>query len=226
MPNKPTIAFAHGIWADGSCFNKVMAPLVADGYNVIASQHSLDTAQGDIDTCIATFNRVDGPIVLVGHSYGGTVITAAGVDERVAALVYICALAPDETETSESLQAKFPTTDVFQRIEVADGRVWMRPDGIEFFCGDLPVAEQKLIWATATPPAATLFAEKVPGVAWKEKPSWYIVGANDHSVHPELHRFVAKRMGADTTELQSSHCAMLSQPDRVVEVIQKAAASV
>ena len=75
MPNKPTIAFAHGIWADGSCFNKVMAPLVADGYNVISSQHSLDTAQGDIDTCIATFNRVDGPIVLVGHSYGGTVIT-------------------------------------------------------------------------------------------------------------------------------------------------------
>ena len=147
MPNKPTIAFAHGIWADGSCFNKVMAPLVSDGYNVITSQHSLDTAQGDIDTCIATFNRVDGPIVLVGHSYGGTVITGAGVDERVAALVYICALACDETETSESLQAKFPTTDVFQRIEVADGRVWMRPDGIECFCGDLPVAEQKLIWA-------------------------------------------------------------------------------
>jgi pimeloyl-ACP methyl ester carboxylesterase len=226
MPNRPTIAFAHGIWADGSCFNKVMAPLVADGYDVIASQHSMDTAQGDIDTCIATFNRVDGPIVLVGHSYGGTVITGAGVDERVAALVYICALACDETETSESLQAKFPTTDVFQRIDVADGRVWMRPDGIECFCGDLPVAEQKLIWATAAPPAATLFAEKVPGVAWKERPSWYIVGANDRSVHPELERFVAKRMGADTTELQSSHCPMLSQPDRVVEVIRKAAASV
>ena len=102
----------------------------------------------------------------------------------------------------------------------------MRPDGIECFCGDLPVAEQKLIWAAAAPPAATLFAEKVPGVAWKEKPSWYIVGANDHSVHPELERFVAKRMGADTTELQSSHCPMLSQPDRVVEVIRKAAASV
>lgn len=227
MPTtRPAIAFAHGIWADGSCFAKVMAPLIAEGYQVIASQHGLDTAQGDVDLCVKTFSQVSGPIVLVGHSYGGTVITSAGCDDRVAALVYICALACDENETSESLQAQFPTTDVFQRIDVADGRVWMRPDGIECFCGDLPVAEQKLIWATAAPPAATLFGEKVPGVAWKTKPSWYIVGNNDRSVHPELHRFVAKRMGADTTALDSSHCPMLSQPDRVLEVILKAAASV
>jgi pimeloyl-ACP methyl ester carboxylesterase len=102
----------------------------------------------------------------------------------------------------------------------------MRPDGIECFCGDLPVDEQKLVWAAAAPPAATLFGANAPGVAWKEKPSWYIVGTQDRSVHPELQHFVAKRMGADTTELPTSHCPMLSQPDRVLDVIKKAIASV
>ncbi len=125
MTNKPSIVFAHGIWADGSCFQKLIPTLQAEGHDVMAAQYGLDTLKGDVDATIAAFGRVSGPIVLVGHSYGGTVITKAGVDPRVAALVYIAALGPDESETSQSLQARFPTTDVFQNIDVADGRVWL-----------------------------------------------------------------------------------------------------
>ena len=99
MPAKPSIVFVHGIWADGSCFSKVIPPLQADGYQVLASQHSLDSAEGDVATVLRTIGRVSGPVLLVGHSYGGTLITAAGTDDRVAGLVYIAALAPDETET-------------------------------------------------------------------------------------------------------------------------------
>jgi pimeloyl-ACP methyl ester carboxylesterase len=161
--------------------------------------------------------------VLVGHSYGGTLITHAGTDDRVGALVYIAALAPDETETSQSLQEKFPVTDVFSHIDVADGRIWLRHDGIGAFCGDLTEAEQKLVWATQAVPVPDLFTQKVDGTAWRSKPSWFIVGKQDHTVNPELERFVAKRMGARTIELDSSHVPMLSQPDRVLDVIREAA---
>src|SRR5271154_7577564 len=113
--SKPSIVFCHGIWADGTCFSKLIPPLRADGYEVIAAQYNLDTAQTDIDSVIRTLGRVDSPAILVGHSYGGSVITAAGTDERVAGLVYIAALAPDVDETSQSQQAKFPVTDVFKR---------------------------------------------------------------------------------------------------------------
>src|SRR6266481_6189542 len=133
---KPSIVFCHGIWADGSCFSKVIPTLQADGYEVMAAQYGLDTLKGDVDATIGTFGRVSGPIVLVGHSYGGTVITHAGMDPRVAALVYIAALGLDETETSQGQQDKFPKTDVFNQIDVADGRVWMKPEGVSCFAGD------------------------------------------------------------------------------------------
>jgi pimeloyl-ACP methyl ester carboxylesterase len=110
---------------------------------VMAAQYGLDTVKGDVDATIRTFGRVSGPIVLVGHSYGGTVITHAGMDPRVAALVYIAAVAPDETETSQSQQDKFPKTDVFKQIDVADGRVWLKPNtGVPCFAGDLSPEEQ------------------------------------------------------------------------------------
>ena len=166
------------------------------------------------------------PAILVGHSYGGTIITAAGTDERVVGLVYICALAPDADETSQSQQDKFPRTDVFGHIEVADGRVWLKPSGIACFAGDLPEKEQKLVWATQGVPAADLFNQKLEGTAWRSKPSWYIVGKNDRTVHPDLERFVAKRMGATTTEVDSSHVPMLSKPDVVLDVIRTAASAV
>ncbi len=124
---KPSIVFAHGIWADGSCFSKVIPALQAEGYQVASSQHSLDTPEGDVATLLRTLSRVSSPAILVGHSYGGSVIIAAGTDDRVAGLVYIAALAPDKTETSQSQQDQFPVTDIFSHIEVADGRILDAP---------------------------------------------------------------------------------------------------
>src|SRR6202045_1184716 len=224
--SKPSIVFAHGIWADGSCFQKLIPTLRAEGHEVMAAQCGLDTLKGGVDATLRTFGRVSGPIVLVGHSYGGTVITHAGMDPRVAALVYIAALGPDETETSQSEQEKFPTTDVFKNIDVADGRVWLKPrSGVPCFAGDLPPEEQDLVYATHFAPAADLFTQKLDGIAWRSKPSWYIVGAEDRAVHPELQRFCAKRMGATTVELKSSHVPMLSQPRAVLDVIRSASAA-
>jgi pimeloyl-ACP methyl ester carboxylesterase len=157
---KPSIVFAHGLWADGSCFQKLIPALQADGHEVMCSQHGLDSLKSDVEWVTRCFARVSGPVVLVGHSYGGTLITHAGMDDRVAALVYIAALAPDETETSQSQQQKFPVTEVFSHIEVADGRIWLKPDGIGCFAGDLPEAEQKLVWATQAVPVPDLFTQR------------------------------------------------------------------
>jgi pimeloyl-ACP methyl ester carboxylesterase len=150
--SKPSIVFCHGLWADGSCFNKVMGPLRAEGFEVIASEHGLDSLQDDVDCVLRAVGRVSSPVILVGHSYGGTLITAAGTDDRVVGLVYICALAPDESETSQSQQSKFPVTDVFSHIEIADDRIWLLRDGVDYFAGDLTDEEKELTWATAMAP--------------------------------------------------------------------------
>jgi pimeloyl-ACP methyl ester carboxylesterase len=223
---KPSVVFVHGIWADGSSFSKIIPTLQAEGHEVIAAQYGLDTLAGDVAAVKSALARVSSPAILVGHSYGGTLITAAGTDPRVAGLVYIAALAPDTDETSQSLQAKFPVTDVFSYVEVADGRAWMRPEGVKCFAGDLPEQEQKLVWATHAAPAADLFNQKVEGTAWRSKPSWYIVAKNDRTVQPELERFVATRMGATTYELDSSHVPMLSNPTFVIDVIRAASNAV
>ena len=220
---KPSIVFCHGRWADGSCFAKLIPPLRAEGHEVITSQHGLDTHQGDVDCAVRTLGRVSAPAILVGHSYGGSIITAAGTDDRVAGLVYIAALAPDEEETSQSLQDKFPTTDVFAEIEVADGRIWVTEAGLEFFAGDLSPEEKQIVWATAMAPDVDLFNQKSEGAAWRSKPSAFIVATNDRTVHPDLERFCAKRMGATTYEVESSHVPMLSHPDVVLDAIRNLA---
>src|ERR1700736_2616166 len=158
---KPGIVFVHGLWADGSCYSKVIPALQAEGYQVISTQNSLDTLEGDVAAVKRALGRVNSPAILVGHSYAGTVITAAGADDRVAGLVYICALAPDEDETSQSQQSNFPKTDVFSHIDVVDGRIWLRPEGTKYFCGDLSEKEQKLVWATQGVPRPALFHSKV-----------------------------------------------------------------
>ncbi len=224
--NKPSIVFAHGLWADGSCFQKLIPTLQAEGHEVICSQHGLDSLKGDVECVTRCFGRVSGPVVLVGHSYGGTLITHAGTDKRVVALVYLAAFAPDETETSQSQQQKFPTTDVFSHIEIADGRIWLKSSGIGCFAGDLPDVEQKVVLATQAVPVPDLFMQKVDGAAWKSKPSWYVVASEDRTIQPELQRFFAKRMDATTVELRSSHVPMLSQPQAVLDVIRKAATAV
>ena len=223
MTNKASIVFAHGLWADGSCFQKLIPSLQSAGHEAICSQHGLDSLKGDVDCVRRCFGRVSRPIVLVGHSYGGTLITHAGVDERVAALVFIAALAPDADETSQNQLNKFPTTPVFSHIEVADGRIWLRPDGAPDFCGDLSESEQKVVWATQGVPVPDLFNQKHDGVAWRSKPSWYVVAAKDRTVPPDLERFVAKRMNATTVEVESSHVPMLSKPQAVLDVILDAA---
>jgi pimeloyl-ACP methyl ester carboxylesterase len=223
---KPSIVFAHGLWADGSCFSKLIPTLQAEGHACIAVQNSLDMLKGDVDATLRALGRVPSPVILVGHSYGGTIITAAGNDPRVAGLVYIAALGPDENETSQSLQDKFPKTEVFGQIEIADGRVWLLPAGTEYFAGDLSDEEQQLVYATQGVPDVDLFNQKMMPAAWKSKPSWFIVGKNDRTVHPDLERFCAKRMRATTVELDSSHVPMLSRPKEVLEVIRDAANSV
>jgi pimeloyl-ACP methyl ester carboxylesterase len=226
MSSKPSIVFCHGIWADGSCFSKLMPRLRAEGHEVIAAQYNLDSAQSDIDSVIRTLGRVSSPSILVGHSYGGAVITGAGIDERVVGLVYISAVAPDENETAAEQQQKYPTTAAFGHIEVADGRIWLLPDGIGCFCGDLSEEEQQVVWATAAPPAVDLFNQKPAGTAWRTKPSAFVVATDDQAVHPDLERDSAKRMGATTYEVASSHVPMLSHPDVVLEAIRNLSAVV
>ena len=226
LQRKPTIVFCHGIWADGSCFSKVIPALQADGHEVIAVQYGLDSFEEDVATVKRTLNRVGSPVILVGHSYGGATITAAGVDDRVAGLVYIGAVAPDVGETVQQQLDKYPS-DIFSRVEVADGRAWMLPNGTEFFAGDLSEKEQKLVWATHYAPVADLFQQqKIKSTPWKSKPSWYILTTQDHTVHPDLQRWVSKRMGATVVEVESSHVPMLSKPDVLIEVIRTAATAV
>jgi pimeloyl-ACP methyl ester carboxylesterase len=187
MPTtKPTIVFCHGIWADGSCFSKVIPALQADGHEVIAVQYRLLSYEDDLATVKYTLNRVGSPVLLVGHSYGGATITGAGTDPRVAGLVYIAAVAPDAGETVQDQLNKYPS-DIFSRVEVTDNLAWMQPNGTEFFAGDLPENEQKLIWATHFPPCADLFNQQkltAEQVAWRSKPSWYVLATEDHTVHP------------------------------------------
>lgn len=225
MSGKPSVVFAHGLWADGSCFSKLIGPLQAEGYECLASQHSLESVAGDVAMARQTVARASGPVLLVGHSYGGTVITHAGIDDRVRGLVYIAALAPDEDETSQSQQEKFPVTPIFQHIAVVDGRIWMQESGTSKFAGDLPEEEQKLIWATQVTPVADLFTQRGEGAAWRTKPSWYIVANHDETVQPDLERFVADRMGSRTFDVESSHVPMLSNPKFTLDVIRQAAES-
>src|SRR5271155_1048624 len=141
--SRPGIVFCHGLWADGSCFSKLIVPLLAEGYQCIAAQYGLNTTAEDVAAVKETIGRVSNPVILVGHSYGGTVITGAGTDDRVVGLVYICALAPDADESSQTQQTNFPQPAVFSHIDVKDGRIWLLPDGIDDFAGDLPEHEKK-----------------------------------------------------------------------------------
>jgi pimeloyl-ACP methyl ester carboxylesterase len=224
MPSqtKPSIVFAHGLWADGSCFSKLIPTLQAEGYEVFASQHGLNSLESDVACVNFTLNHAPGPIVLVGHSYGGTLITKAGTHDRVAALVYLAAFAPDDDETTQQHAEQFSATPIFDHLDVADGRIWLTPEAVPDFAGDLPESEQELIYAAQGAPVADLFTQQVPGTAWKQKPSWYVVANNDRTINPDLERAVAKRMDATTYDVDSSHVPFLSQPEFVLGVIHDA----
>jgi pimeloyl-ACP methyl ester carboxylesterase len=218
----PTIVFAHGLWADGSCWSEVITRLRADGFNTIAVQNPLTSLEDDVSAVKRALDRADGPVVLVGHSWGGVVITASGTDERVRGLVYVAALAPDAGETAAQLSAKFEPAPIFKHISVVDGYIWLNRDAIPHFAGDLSELQQDLIYATQGPANAELFEAKVNVPAWKTKPSWYVVAQKDETINTEQERFMSKRMGATTIEVDSSHVPMLSHPDVVADLIMKA----
>lgn len=222
---KPGIVLVHGLWADASSFNRIIPVLQEEGYEVFAPQFGLDTVAGDVDAVKRGLSRVPSPVVLVGHSYGGTLITAAGGDDRVAGLVYIAGLAPDADETSQSLQDKFPLTDLFKadQVEVSEGRLWMKPGAAAYFATGLSDSKQKALWATHAAPAADILTQKVEGTAWKTKPSWYVLVKDDCVAHPALQRFVARRMGAITYETSGGHISMLLNPELALEVVREAA---
>ncbi len=225
-PAKPSIVLVHGIWANASAFNKLILVLQEEGYEVVAARCGLETLAGDVAAVKRALRRVKGPTLLVGHSYGGAVITAAGMDNRVAGLVYLAGLAPNAAETAQSLQDKFPASDFHAHTEVSDGRWWLRPEAVPYFAGDLPERQRRLLLSTQAAPAADLFTQKVDGTAWATKPSWYVLAADDCIAHPAMQRFVAHSMGASLYETKGGHTAMLSNLDLLLAVIRDAAGAV
>ena len=220
---KPTIVFCHGIWADGSCFSKVIPALQADGHEVIAVQYGLDSFEEDVATVKRTLNRVGSPVLLVGHSYGGATITAAGVDKRGGPRLR--KRSPRCGQTVQNQLDKYPS-DIFTRVEVADGRAWMLPNGTEFcrrpLRGRPEVVGHPLcsclrsVPPTKSAPTTSRGSRSRAGTFWLRKTT----------VHPDLQRWVSERMGATVTEVASSHVPMLSHPNVVINVIRKAVAAV
>lgn len=220
------IVLVHGAWADGSCWSEVIPLLQARGFNVTAVQNPLTSLADDVAATRRALARQDGPTVLVGHSWGGVPITEAGLDPKVTALVYVAARAPDAGEDFNALAATYPAMPARAGVVTVDGYSWLSKDAfVRFFAGDLPPASALALYATQQPIAASLFASKTTLAAWREKPSFYAVSANDQTTNPDLERFLAKRMNATTIELPSSHVSMISHPKAIADLIVTAASS-
>ena len=227
MNKKPTIVFVHGLWADGSSWNKLINPLVDKGYEVISVQNPTTSLEDDVTATKRAIERAGGDVVLVGHSWGGFVITEVGVDPRVKALVYIAAFAPDKGETAASLGQSASPTILSGFIQNANGYLTLSREGVaKAFAGDLTQKEQDVVYAVQEPAAEKVFGDVASNAAWKTKPSWFVVSSEDNAINPDLERKMAKRANAKTTVLKSSHVAMLSKPNEVLEVIFDAAKSV
>ena len=218
------IVLVHGAFADGSSYDKVIPLLTRQGYNVVAVQNPLSSLSDDVAATNRAIAQLSGPVILVGHSWAGMVITQAGNDPRVAGLVYIAALVPDEGQSAADVTKAYPPTPGLQQAKPdSAGYLWMTRQGIdEDFVPDLPPAERAIVFATQGPWNSKALADRVSTPAWKTKPSWFIV-VNDRMLPPEYERAIAKHIGATTTTLTSSHVAMLSQPQAVAAVIIDAA---
>ena len=219
------VVLVHGAFADGSSWAKVIAPLQAKGYNVIAVQNPLTSLADDVAATKRVIAQMDGPVLLVGHSYGGMVITEAGKDPKVAGLLYVAALVPEEGQNVNDVNAAMAPTAVGPEFKLSpEGFLTLSLKGInECFAQDVAPGERKVIFATQVPWAASATQEKVYSPAWKTKPSWVIVAAKDGMINPDLERFKAKLIKATTIELISSHVPMVSQPDKVTAFIISAA---
>lgn len=222
------IVLVHGAWADGSSWSKLVPLLEAKGFHVVAVQNSLTSLADDVATTKRAIALQDGPVLLVGHSYGGAVITEAGTDPKVAGLVYVAAFAPDTGETVGELGKEFPAPSGAGEIRPdSGGYLKLTPKGIEEdFAPDLTLAERKLMVATQGPTNAACFGAKISMAAWRSKPTWYVVSSNDKMIPPDLERKFAKAMKAKTITLPSSHVPMLSHPNEVAKFVIEAAHSV
>jgi len=219
------VVLVHGAWADGSSWAKVIPILEKAGLNVVAVQNPLTSLDDDLAATKRAIALQDGPVILVGHSWAGVVISDAGVDPKVAGLVYIAAFAPDVGEVVGDLGKDFPPPPGLAEVRPdAEGYLTVTPKGVmESFAPALPVAQRKIIAATQGATNGAIFGAKVTNAAWKTNPTWYVVAANDRMIHPDLERKFAKTMNAKTITLPSSHVAMLSHPAEVAKLIIEAA---
>ena len=227
--NKPTIVLVHGAFADATGWQKVIPLLEAKGFTVTAVQNPLKSIADDVATTKRAIESQKDDVVLVGHSYGGAIITGAGANNpKVKALVYVAAFAPDAGETIGALIAQYPTTALGTGL-VPDSAGFLFIDRAKFheiFAKDVSVGESAIMAATQKPVAGASFGEAQAVAAWKTVPSWYVVSTQDHAINPDSERFMAKRMNARITEIEASHVSFISQPAKIVKIIEEAAATV
>jgi pimeloyl-ACP methyl ester carboxylesterase len=224
---KPTVVLVHGAFADGTGWQRVIALLQRDGYLVYAVQNPLTSFAADVQTTKRLLDAQKGPVVLVGHSYGGAVISAAAAgNASVKALVFVAAFAPEAGEKIGAFGEKYPNALGPALHPDAAGFLYVdRAKFREVFAADLPTAEANVAAAAQKPIIGTVFDATVDRPAWKTIPSWYIVSQEDRAINPDLERFYAKRMHATTTELRASHVAFISHPAEVTRVIEQAASA-
>jgi pimeloyl-ACP methyl ester carboxylesterase len=222
---KPTIVLVHGAFADASSWQRVIPILQKDGYEVIAVQIPLASLAGDVEWTKRVLDAQKGPVVLVGHSYGGGVITgAAAGSANVKALVYLAAFAPEGGEPLGAFGDKYPVALNSALRPDSAGFLYVDPAKFqEDFCADLPATDAKVAAATQKPVHNSVCGASVPVAAWKTIPSWYLVSQDDHAINPDLERFYAKRMNAKTSEIKASHVAFISHPDVAAKLIEEAA---
>lgn len=225
--SKPTVVLVHGAFADASGWREVIRLLQKDGYKVIAVQNALASFAGDIETTKRVIDAQTGPVVVVGHSYGGAVITgAAAGNPNVKALVYIAAFAPEAGEPVGAFLEKFPSELGTALVPDAAGFAYIDVSKYhDVFAADLPSRETNAMAVTQKPIFGGIFGQSTPNAAWKTIPSWYVVAQQDRSINPDLERFYAKRINARTTEIRASHLVFISQAKEVTAVIEQAARS-
>jgi pimeloyl-ACP methyl ester carboxylesterase len=220
------VILVHGAWADGSSWSKVIPLLIAKNLHVTAVELPLTSLADDAATVKRAIALEDGPVVLVGHSYGGAVITEAGNDPKVSALVYVAAFAPDAGQSAGALNASgIPAPMGTEAKPDAEGFLKLTKAGVyDDFAQDLTANEKAVLYATNAPTNVKALGGTITKAAWHDKPSWYVVAANDRAIQPSLEAAMAKTIHATTTTVKSSHVAMLSKPAAVAGVIKRAAA--
>lgn len=220
------VVLVHGAWADGSSWAKVIPLLEKRGLHVVAVQNPLSSLADDVAATNRAIAAQDGPVLLVGHSYGGAVITEAGNNPKVARLVYVAAFGPDTGESVGTTAKNFPPPAVSSEVKpTEDGYLILTRKGIiEDFAQDLSSTEKQVLVATQAPTSGSVFGASMSNAAWRHKPSWYVLAENDRMINPDYERFAAKRMGAKTLALPTSHVPMLSKPEEVAALIGEAAA--